>query len=144
MNKMRLTRKLAPGLIPFTWRKLVVAGAIAACAPAAAALAIEANGEGNIDWSIQPDGSRHDARKIQLTIESRWAPGNHSIWSDDRSIGELQGLSVARLAGPGGPVRFALVRDAGRLDCSGTAGRLSGRGACSFSVDPRFAAYLQQ
>jgi hypothetical protein len=137
-------RKLAPGLIPFTWRKLAAAGAIAACVPAAAALALHPVDGGNIEWSIQRDGSSADASNVQLTIETRWGAGNHSIWSEDRPISQLQGLNPAQVTGATGPVRFALARDAGRLDCSGTAGALTWHGACSFVVDPRFVADLQE
>lgn len=97
-----------------------------------------------IRWSIERDGSSNDASKIQLTIDSDWGAGNHSTWSNDRPISDLQGISAAQVRGATGPVRFAMVRDAGRLDCSGTAGRLTGNGACSFTVNPAFAAYLTQ
>ena len=125
---MNTKNAIAPGRVPFTWRKLVTAGAIAACASAVTATFVQAQpAPGKIEWSIDRDGASADARKVQLTIESRWERNNHSVWSNDRPITDLQGLSPAQLAGSTGPVRFALVRDAGRLDCSGTAGHLSGR-----------------
>jgi hypothetical protein len=141
---MTITNEVAPGRVPFTWRKLVTAGAMAACASAVTATFVQAQpAPGRIEWSIDRDGSSADAHKIQLTIESRWSANNHSMWSNDRPISDLQGLTAAQLTGPRGPVRFALVKDAGRLDCSGTAGNLSGSGACSFTADPGFTSYLQ-
>ena len=140
---MAKSKMFVPGLIPFNWHKLVIAGAVAACAPAVTASAFQADRPGNIEWSIQRNGSHVDGRTVQFTIESRWG-SDHSIWSEDRPISDLQGLSAAQVTGPRSAVRFVLLRDAGRLDCDGTAGDLHGSGACSFSVDPGFAAYLHQ
>ena len=95
----------------------------------------------SIRWSIAPQGTR-DGTELQLTIESRWSPGSDSIWSDSRTIGELSGLTAAQLRGPTQQAHFALVRDAGRLDCSGTAGGLTGRGSCIVTSNPAFAGYL--
>ena len=115
----------------------VIAGAIAVSAVAVTAYAAPESGPpGSIEWSIDRDGSSADGRKVQLTVESRWGGNSRSTWSNDRPVSDLQGLSAAQVAGSRGPVRFALVRDAGRLDCNGTAGSLTGRGACSFTVDP--------
>lgn len=120
---------------PFT---VVAAGVIGAAVPLAAAVPV-----GQIHWSIQRDGSSADASRVQLTIESRWSASSRSTWSTDRPISDLQGLGPAQVTGSRGPVRFALVRAAGRLDCGGVAGRFVGRGACNFTADPGFAAYLQ-
>jgi hypothetical protein len=98
----------------------------------------------SIEWSIQREGSDLAQNKVQFAIESRWGPGNHSMWSNDRSLSDFQGLSAAQVRGPSAPVRFAIARDAGRLDCSGIAGNLTGHGACTFTVNPGFTAYLQQ
>jgi len=90
-----------------------------------AACAQPAGGPQSIDWSIQRGGSTSDASRVQLTIESRWGSHSRSSWSNDRPIAELSGLTDAGMLGPPHPVRFALIRDAGRLDCAGTAGNLS-------------------
>ena len=141
---MSTNTRIAPGRVPFAWRKLVTAGVIAACASAVTASFVGAQAApGTIRWSIDPDSSTMRAGKVQLTIDSRWEPNSHSTWSNDRPIADLKGLSAAQLAGPRGPARFALVKDAGRLDCSGTAGGYTGEGSCTFSVDPRFVSYLQ-
>src|SRR5690348_10521036 len=145
MNKMTRNNRAASAGVPFTWRKLVTAGVIAACAPAVAASALEPpSAAERIEWSIDRDRSMVDAGKVQLRIESVWGERSRSIWSNDRPVADLQGLSVAQLSGPSGPARFSLIKDSGHLDCSGTAGNFTGHGACSFSVDPRFVAYLQQ
>ena len=99
---------------------LSLAGSPARTEPAAA----DWTQPGSIEWSIEPKGSDLGRNKVQCTIESRWQPGSHSIWSDDRSLSDFQGLSAAQVSGPSAPVRFAMTRDAGRLDCSGVAGNL--------------------
>jgi hypothetical protein len=126
-------------------RLMIVAAAVASCSSVVALAAVAAAEErvGTIDWSIERGGSQADGSRVQLTIESRWSAHSQSTWSNDRSIAELRGLTAAQVTGPSAPVRFALVGDAGRLDCAGNAGRLSGSGTCGFTGDPAFAAYLQ-
>lgn len=116
---------------------LGLAAIIAGSAPAAAP-----SDSGQIEWEIQRSGSRADGTSVQLTIESRWGGDGRSTWSSSWPISELQGLSAAQVTGPSNPVRFALVREPGRLDCGGQAGRLSGSGTCSFTADAAFADFL--
>ena len=66
------------------------------CAPVAGATPEQ------IEWSIQRDGSSADASRVQLTIESRWGRNSRSTWSNDRAIGDLQGLSPAQVTGARG------------------------------------------
>lgn len=124
-------------------RNALMAGAVACLSAGAAMAPAGAQSTDSIDWSIERAGSRTTGGKIVLTIRSRWSANNHSSWSDDRLIDELSGLTRTQLAGPRGPVRFALIREAGRLDCGGIAGGSSGSGACSFSANPAFASFLQ-
>lgn len=139
------SHKLVPGRVPFAWRKLVIAGVIA-CAPAVTASVpaspAAAQQLQSINWSFATNGPGKDGSEVQLTVEARWGAGNDSIWSNSRRIEELQGLSRTQLMGPPGPVRFALVKEAGRVDCTGTAGGGHGAGACSFTPDMGFATFL--
>ena len=118
-------------------RNLVVAGAtlMIGC------LSLNAQNIGTIQWSIDSDPS-HRPGDVQLAI-SRRDRNHNSNWSSGFPLADLQGLSAGQLNAAGSsPVRFALVRDAGRLDCAGNAGRGDGRGTCSFTADPAFASYL--
>jgi hypothetical protein len=117
-----------------------LAGPPAAALPSAAQAAADERTE-SIEWTLS--GERGQPDKVQLSIESRWSANSRSMWSNDRSLSEFAGFAPAQLAAARGHVRFALVREAGRLDCSGTAGFFRGGGACSFTPDARFAAYLQ-
>lgn len=141
---MLKNEKLAPGRVPFTWRKLVTAGVLAACAPAVTAsfpVAAAAQQVQSINWSFETKSGR-DGSDVQLTVESRWGAGSDSIWSNGRRIDELQGLTRAQMVGPTKPVRFALVKEPGRLDCTGTAGGGRGSGMCSFTPSVGFATFL--
>ena len=69
---------------------LIVAGAIAASpATVSTTAAAQAGSPGNIEWSIAREGSRADASKVQLTIESHWGAGSSSVWSNDRPVSDL-------------------------------------------------------
>lgn len=111
-------------------RKKLALGATAALAlatPLAAA---------RIGWTATPGAA---PGRVRLTIE-RTAPGSRSTDSDDIDAGRLKGLR----SDADGPVHFALVEEAGRLDCSGIAARRQGAGDCRLTVDPRFSEALRQ
>ena len=110
----------------------------ATCAPAAPS----SNEAGAIDWRIQRDGTDGDGRVVHLSMINHLGSGDTSMWSNKRPIGELQGLGSGQVTGPTGPVRFAIVSEAGRLDCSGSAGRLVGSGGCTFAADAGFSDFL--
>lgn len=79
--------------------------------------------------------------RLQLSLRREIAP-NSSI-SSSFNVSELAGLDRAALRGRDGtPVTFALVREAGRLDCAGRAEARRARGTCRFAADPSFAAFL--
>src|SRR5688572_10400495 len=111
---------------------------LAAIGPAAA----QSASAPTIDWTIKRHGSRADGSIVQFQVDSRWGSNSRSTWGNDRPISDFQGLSAAQVTGPTAPVRFAMVGEAGRLDCGGVAGRLVGSGTCSFSADAAFADLL--
>jgi hypothetical protein len=134
---------------PSRTRMVVIAGAVAALAsamippaPLLGAGSAVAQPAETISWSIDGAGQANDGRDVQLTVDRRSA-GDHSTWSSRRSITELRGISIAALTGSPQPVRFELSREAGRLVCTGIAGRSTGSGSCSFSADAGFATYLE-
>src|SRR5881275_589561 len=95
------------------------------------------------DWvhfTLQPergDGKIH----ASFRDESR-GPGENN-WSTGFLPSELVGLDVASFRASGArPLRFAIVREAGRLDCSGTGANSSAAGNCSFTADPGFTQLL--
>lgn len=97
-----------------------------------------------ITWSIDRDGARRDDGKVQLTLRARWVARNYnSNWSSGFALSELRGFNPHQLAASSSaPVRFALVREAGRIDCAGNAGHRAGHGTCGFIPEAGFAAEL--
>lgn len=102
--------------------------------------------------SLSSAGLAHFTNDLRFTIEGRaddkvqlhLRSGDErrgSNMSDTFALRDLHGLDAAELR-TGRPLRFALVREAGRVDCagSGSPGRAAGR--CSFTPDRAFADFL--
>jgi hypothetical protein len=81
--------------------------------------------------------------KIQATFRDEDGPRYEHNWSTEFVPSELAGLDLASFRASGArPLRFALVREAGRLDCSGNGGESYAAGNCSFAADPGFTQLL--
>lgn len=93
-----------------------------------------------VSFTLQPergDGQIH----ASFRDESRGHGDNN--WSTGFLPSELVGLDVASFRASGArPLRFAIVRGAGRLDCSGNGGNSLATGNCSFTADPAFTQLL--
>ena len=91
---------------------------------------VEAQSTTSGEWtaSVQKDGAR-----INLNFERRSERGGRHQHGQTYDFSELQGLSREQAQG-GGPVRFSLVREAGRIDCEGTF--KDGRGSGTFQFTP--------
>ena len=94
---------------------------------------------GSLRFSLEP---ARPAGQVQLSMRNV-GNGRNSNWSSPIAVAELRGLDPARLrAGGSAPLAFAIVREAGRFDCSGRGGRGSADGDCGFAPDPAFAEFL--
>ena len=116
---------------------LLAASACAALAVSSTCFAAE--------WSALPFqvAKTKDAGRVQFSIEHRQGGQRSNNWSHTLPLAELQGLSAAQLqARDATALRFALVRPAGRLDCTGSARSSSGRGQCAFAANEAFAAMM--
>jgi hypothetical protein len=95
------------------------------------------------DWirfTLQPERG-HGKIHASFRDEGR-GPGDND-WSTGFLPSELVGLDVASFRASGArPLRFAIVREAGRLDCAGSGGNSSAAGNCSFTADPGFTQLL--
>ena len=93
-----------------------------------------------IHFSLTPDSR---SGKIHATFRDDSSGRHEHNWSTSFPASELSGLDVAGFrAGGTRPLRFAIVREAGRLDCAGSGGNASAAGNCSFVLNPAFAQLL--
>ena len=94
-----------------------------------------------IRFTLEP-GGRSDV--IQATFRNTERANQENRWSTDFPASELVGLDLAGFRGAGSrPLRFAVIREAGRLDCTGNGGQSYAGGYCSFTADSGFAALLE-
>ena len=113
-----------------------LAASLAACGPA-----VSQPASTPVEWSISAERDRSD-EKVQFTLLQREGRSQniHSYPIDPAALG----LTRAQIEGSRAPVRFALDRGTGRLDCDGTAGRERGEGSCRFTPDAALMAKLEQ
>lgn len=99
---------------------------------------------GNSQWlrfTLEPAHER--GGEIHADFRSSDRPGHDNNWSTDFPAAELIGLDIPSFHASGSsPLRFALVREAGRLDCTGNGGESYAHGNCQFTADPRFLSLL--
>jgi hypothetical protein len=95
-----------------------------------------------IRFTLEPEGSRSgEIRASFRTDDHERRDDNH--WSTGFPPSELSGLDVIGFRSPGTrPLRFAVIREAGRLDCSGNGGESYAHGNCRFTPDARFTQLL--
>lgn len=96
------------------------------------------------DWvhfTLEP--ARRGGGAIEASFRDDDRPGHRNNWSTAFPPSQLVGLDVSGFRSVGTrPLRFAVVREAGRLDCSGQGGNSYAAGNCSFTPDPGFAQLL--
>lgn len=83
-----------------------------------------------------------DNSKLHLNLERRTQRGGHNQMGQSYDLAELQGLSRDQ-ALSGGPVRFSLVREAGRIDCEGTFQNGKGSGTFTFTANRAFVSAMK-
>jgi hypothetical protein len=80
--------------------------------------------------------------RVQLEVRSAES-GRGTNSSNAFAPQELSGLDLEAVRASGSrPVRFAMIREAGRVDCAGNGGHGHAAGRCSFTADPGFANLL--
>jgi len=95
------------------------------------------------DWVEFTLGSNSDG-EIRVSFRDGERGEDDNRWSASFAPAQLAGLDVAGFRANGTrPLRFALVREAGRLDCSGRGGNSYASGNCSLTADPGFAQLLE-
>jgi len=91
------------------------------------------------DWKAS---IRDEPNKLQLNLERRSEKGNRNQMGQSYEFNELQGLSREQAAS-GGPVRFSLVREAGRIDMEGNFQNGKGSGTFQFTGNQGFVAAMK-
>ena len=93
-----------------------------------------------VHFTLEPQ--RGGAAEIRASFRNEERHGDN-VWSTDFRPSDLSGLDLAGFrAGGTRPLRFSIIREAGRLDCSGHGGESYAAGSCSFAPDPNFTAEL--
>jgi hypothetical protein len=83
------------------------------------------------------------ADRINASFRDGVRDHDRNSWSTDFRLSDFVGLDMSGFRGAGNrPLRFAVVREAGRLDCAGNGGGGLAIGNCSFTADPGFAQLL--
>ena len=94
-----------------------------------------------VQWEISPDD---EADSVQLSLRYR-RDRSESHNSQSFPLGQLEGLDRAQLSSSNqGPVHFRMTREAGILDCEGSAADGRGRGDCLFRANAGFADSLER
>ena len=96
------------------------------------------------EWIAFDLKAQSDRQQIQATFHDERRGGDDNHWSNGFKPSELIGLDTAGFYSAGSrPLRFAVVREAGRLDCSGIAGSARASGNCGFTPDAGFVQLLE-
>jgi len=88
--------------------------------------------------------AEHGGDGVDASFRSKSGPGHDNNWSSDFRASDLVGLDSAGFRAAGArPLQFAVIREAGRLDCAGQGGGGRAAGNCSLTPDPAFAQLLE-
>jgi hypothetical protein len=94
-----------------------------------------------LSFTLQPE--RSNAGKIHASFHDESRGRDHDNWSTEFMPSDLIGMEVSSFHASGTrPLRFAVIRQAGRLDCSGSGGNDFASGNCRFTADPGFTRLL--
>jgi hypothetical protein len=90
--------------------------------------------------------SSSNTGQVRFSLDESDGNNRHRITTNtSMPARDLIGLAPGDLLARGNrPLRFALVREAGRADCAGTGGEGRGAGRCRFAPDASFMTLLAQ
>jgi hypothetical protein len=91
------------------------------------------------DWTAS---LQDDSTKINLNFERRSGKGGRHQMGQTYDFADLQGLSREQAVN-GGPVKFNLVREAGRIDCEGSFQNGKGSGTFRFTGNQSFVSAMK-
>lgn len=91
------------------------------------------------DWTAS---LQDDSAKINLNFEQRSEKRGRHQMGQTFEFADLQGLSREQALN-GGPVKFSLVREAGRIDCEGSFQNGKGSGTFRFTANLSFVSAMK-
>jgi hypothetical protein len=95
-----------------------------------------------LQFTIEP---RHNDGNVHVRIERQQDGRWNNNWESSFAPSDLVGLDVAALnSGGTRPLRFSIIREAGRLDCAGSGGNEMAHGACTLSTNEDFNRFLSE
>lgn len=93
-----------------------------------------------VTFTLQPESN---SAKIHATFRDDSRGRDRNNWSSGFMPSDLIGMEVSSFHASGTrPLHFAIVREAGRLDCAGNGGNGYASGNCRFTADPGFTQLL--
>ena len=94
-----------------------------------------------VQFRLEPEHG--NSAKIHASFRKATNGQEHDNWSTGFMPSDLIGMEVSSFHGAGTrPLHFAIIREAGRLDCSGNGGNDHAAGNCSFTANPAFTRLL--
>jgi len=110
---------------------------------AVAALSMTARAQPSDAIHFSLDAESSGPGKIQGTFRKDRDDRHHNNWSTGFLPSELTGLEVSSFRAAGTrPIHFAIIREAGRLDCAGNGGAGRAEGNCRFTENATFTQML--
>ena len=104
------------------------------------ASACAADSAGTVRFTLR---SEKGGDRIEASFRSDEDSRHENNWSSGFRPGDLVGLDLAGFRASGTrPLRFSLIREAGRIDCAGRGGGSYAEGACTLALDPSFVGVL--
>jgi hypothetical protein len=97
-----------------------------------------ANSPEDLHFTLRPSSSRPGDFNLQIRSGR---DARHNGMTSSFHASELVGLDQSQL-NAGGQVQFALIREAGRVDCAGNASGRMAEGQCRFTPDQGFSSFL--
>ena len=100
-----------------------------------------------IRFTLEPERGNsakiHASFRDQALERDKKRDRDENSWSTGFPPSELIGMDISSFRAAGTrPLRFAVVREAGRLDCAGNGGGSHATGNCRFTADPGFTQLL--
>lgn len=121
-------------------RALALIGAVVMATITVSSACMAASGDG-LRFSLEAEHG--NSGKIHADFHDSGDGKHRNNWSNGFMPSELIGLDTSGFRSSGTrPLRFAIVREAGRLDCGGNGGSGYASGSCLFTSDAAFDQLL--